>query len=502
MKKILSKDYILFGILFLITVGIGENISIAVSDELWNFQNIYKIYNGYGIYEGANIIITPLFFYIGNLIFKIFGANFFVFRLYNCVLVSILFFMIYKILKELIKSKKISIILTIIAILYSNFFIIAIGANYNIMALDLVLVGIYLLIKNKIKNTQLIQGIITGLIFFTKQNIGVYYGIAYFIYMIFDFKNNKYNIKDILKNISKYLLGGIGISLIFILELIINDKISGFIDYAILGMKEFSLKNIIIELNNFIFFISIILINILLTIYLLKKAKLENTEIRNLKIMLPFSIALAMWTFPIFNKAHILLGILVTIINLIYCIFIMFKDIIKENKVINIIMYILIIYLLLISGIKLFNWCSMIFNENYYFKYDEPYFGGVINEEQYRNIKDITSYIEKSDKDIIILSEKAGLYMIPLKECNGKFDLPLLGNLGKAGEEGLVEEIKHLENTQILLYRGKGEISDQEAERAIDYVRKNWIKIDSIYEFDIYEKNLHKICKKLTNMLK
>ena len=49
MKKILGKDYILFGILFLIAIGRVENINIAVSDELWNFQNIYKIYNRYGI---------------------------------------------------------------------------------------------------------------------------------------------------------------------------------------------------------------------------------------------------------------------------------------------------------------------------------------------------------------------------------------------------------------------------------------------------------------------
>lgn len=487
MKKMLSKDYILFGILFLITIGIGENIDIAVSDELWNFQNIYKIYNGYGIYEGANIIITPLFFYIGNLIFKILGANFFVFRLYNCILVSILFFMIYKILKELIKSKKISIILTIIAILYSNFFIIAIGANYNIMALDIVLIGIYVLITNKIKNMQLIQGIITGLIFFTKQNIGVYYGIAYFIYMVFDFNNKKYNIKDILKNISKYFLGGIGISLIFLIELIVNNKIDGFINYAILGMKEFSFKNISIELNNFIFFISIFLINVLITIYLLKKAKLEDTEKRNLKIMLTFSIILAMWTFPIFNKAHILLGILITIINLIYCIFIMFKDIIKENKIINNNMYILIIYLLVISLIKLFNWCNMIWGEKYYFKYDEPYFGGVIEDEKYKDIRNVTEYIEKSNKKIIILSERAGLYMIPLKRNNGKFDLPLLGNLGIKGEEGLIDEIKQLENTQILLYNGKGDISDQESEKAINYIKSNWEKIDSIGEFEVYD---------------
>ena len=76
--------------------------------------------------------------------------------------------------------------------------------------------------------------------------------------------------------------------------------------------------------------------------------------------------------------------------------------------------------------------------------------------------------------------------MIPLNRSNGKFDLPLLGNLGKKGEDGLIEEIKNLKNMQILLYRGKGNESNQEPEKAIEYVRNNWIKIDSVNEFDVY----------------
>ena len=39
---------------------------------------------------------------------------------------------------------------------------------------------------------------------------------------------------------------------------------------------------------------------------------------------------------------------------------------------------------------------------------------------------------------------------------------------------------------QILLYRGKGNESNQEPEKAIEYVRNNWIKIDSVNEFDVY----------------
>lgn len=486
MKKILGKDYILFGILFLIAIGIVENINIAVSDELWNFQNIYKIYNRYGIYEGANIIITPLFFYIGNFIFKIFGANFLVFRLYNCILVTVLFFIIYKILKELIKNRKISFIITMLVILYGEFFIISLGANYNTMALIIVLIGIYILITKQIKNMQLVQGIITGLIFFTKQNIGVYYGLAYFIYLIstFDKKNEK--IKDICKNIFKYFLGILLIGSIFLIELILNNKIYGFIDYAILGMSEFSIKNIGIEWNSFIFFISIFILNIIVTKFLLKKGSLNEIEVRNLKILLPFSIILTLWAFPIFNKGHILFGIIISVINLLYCVYIMFKDIIKENRIVKIVYYGLIIYLLIFSTSNFLNWYNIITSEIYQIEYTEPYFGAIISNEKYKDIEEVTSYIKNSEKNTIILSEKAGLYMIPLNRSNGKFDLPLLGNLGKKGEDGLIEEIKNLKNMQILLYRGKGNESNQEPEKAIEYVRNNWIKIDSVNEFDVY----------------
>lgn len=487
MKKILKKDSVLLGILFLITIGIVENYNLDVTDELWNFQNIYKIYNGFGIYEGANIIITPLFFYIGNLIFKIFGANFFVFRLYNCILVTILFFMIYKVLKELIKNRKISFIITMLVILYGKFFIISLGANYNTMALVIVLIGIYLLITNKIKNMQLVQGIITGFIFFTKQNIGVYYGLAYFIYIISTFDKKNEEIKDICKNMFKYFLGILLVGFLFLMELILNNKIYGFIDYAILGMSEFSIKNIGIEWNNFIFFISIFILNIIVTKFLIKKGTLNEVEVKNLKILLPFSIILAIWAFPIFNKGHIMFGIIISVINLLYCAFIMFKDIIKENRIIKITFYGLIICLLIFSANNLSKWYKIVTSEGYQIEYHDPYFGAIISNEQYKDIEEVTSYIKKSEKNTIILSERAGLYMVPLNRSNGKFDLPLLGNLGQKGEDGLIEEIQELENIRILIYKEKGNKSDQEPEKAITYVMENWIKIESINEFDVYE---------------
>ena len=111
--KITEKDNIIvFFIIFLSIIGISLNVNIEVSDELWNFQNVYKLFNGFEIYKDANIICTPLFFYIGNIIFKILGANFFIFRIYNIIIDVILFFSVYILCKKMKMSKSSSLIAT------------------------------------------------------------------------------------------------------------------------------------------------------------------------------------------------------------------------------------------------------------------------------------------------------------------------------------------------------------------------------------------------------
>ena len=46
-------------------------IKTVPTDEMWNFQNIYKMYNGYKIYIDANVVTTPIFHFIGMIIFKL-----------------------------------------------------------------------------------------------------------------------------------------------------------------------------------------------------------------------------------------------------------------------------------------------------------------------------------------------------------------------------------------------------------------------------------------------
>ena len=86
----------------ILIVGISAFFNILdCYDELWNFANAYKMFEGYTIYKELNVIVTPLFFYIAQLFFKIFGATLLSFRIYNFVISSILIILIYKILGTL-----------------------------------------------------------------------------------------------------------------------------------------------------------------------------------------------------------------------------------------------------------------------------------------------------------------------------------------------------------------------------------------------------------------
>lgn len=144
---------------------------IEASDELWNFQNVLKMINGFTIYKDANVIITPIFFYLGFAFLKIFGTTILAFRVYNLLINLFIFFMIYKIFNTLKISKHISsLFITLIFIQILS--IITSGANYSSLAVSFVLIGINLYL-NKNYNSFL-HGFIMFLVFFTKQNIGYY----------------------------------------------------------------------------------------------------------------------------------------------------------------------------------------------------------------------------------------------------------------------------------------------------------------------------------------
>ena len=194
--KINKDNIIILALLLMVILPICLLPEFTVNDELWNFSNIYKMSNGFEIYKDLNVIITPIFFYLGELIFKVFGANYFVFRIYNAIIYSMMYYLIYRLFMALKVNKKIALT-CIVMLLVATAMMFLQGANYNVLAFDFTILGVTLYIKyqnNRFIN-NLSQGIILFLVFMTKQNIAAFYVIGLIIAKAISICENKEQIK-------------------------------------------------------------------------------------------------------------------------------------------------------------------------------------------------------------------------------------------------------------------------------------------------------------------
>lgn len=492
-KFIHKNENVLIILLIAISlIGVVFYISLDVNDELWNFQNVYKMYNGFQIYKDANVICTPLFFYLGNIIFNILGANFFTFRVYNILIFIFYYFMTYKILRELGINTKISTISILILMMLGNYLIPRVMANYNSLAIAISLLGVYLLIRNKCKidaKSIIIQSIICFLIILTKQNIGIYYLIALTVIILCKRKNNK--IRGFLLEAGILLV----LSSIFLVFLKVNNLLDGFINYTILGIGKFASDNISIDLYYIIIDILILFINLCTSIFIVKQTKIpiSDDEKNNLFVLNCFSIGISLLLYPIVNETHFVFAISIAIILLIYISnIILIKGDIKLNKGNSIITLLLIVIIIVDVAINLYcfiNWCEEISNNEYAYSYEEPFFGAIIDNDIYINIQTVTNYIEEKEnegKDVIVFSPKAALYMIPLKQSNGFYDLPFNGNFGVLNEQDVINELREKENTLILVESDKNNIKWQENEFILQTIKGKFDYVGDIEEFSIY----------------
>ena len=489
MKKIINtikeKDNIIIFILFFfVSLGICLNLSIEASDEIWNFQNVYKMYNGFKIYEEINVIITPFFFWCAKIIFHILGANLCVFRVCHSVLMAVLSLFTYKILKKLDIPKKISLLTVSMIIVQQFFLFVRTSFNYNSMALLFFIIGVYYLINEKTRKNIYIQAFITLLIIGTKQNIGVYYLIGNIVYFIFSQVSIRNKIKKSLKYLGSIFLGSIA----FIIYLLLDNNLYNFFNYTLGGILEFANENLNIEITSIIYMISITLINIGISAYIIKKNYFSEKQKENIKILFIFSIMLCLTSYPIFNWGHIIIGTYLMIINVVYIVYTLLKDfedfIQKIVKYVNIV---LTLVMIIFSTSNMYLWIKMITSDNYPYLWEEPFFGGNIAEEEYQKNNHVKKYIEENEKNVIVLSNKAALYMIPLKRNNGDFDLPFKGNLGIKGEDGLIEKVNNMVNTQFLIVKDKNQKNYQESIKVDEYIKNTKKYTGEIEGFEIYE---------------
>lgn len=105
-----------------------------------------------------------------------------------------------------------------------------------------------------------------------------------------------------------------------------------------------------------------------------------------------------------------------------------------------------------------------------------------------RNIETVCTYIEDAEtkgNKVYIAYEYAAMYHIPLDKYVKNWDLLLVGNLGTVS----VEEMLDVEAESIFLVPKKGvQLNKMAHVELMEYIRKNYICIDEVEQFEVYRK--------------
>lgn len=472
-NKIKEKDIDVILMLILIITPLTILVPVDSGDEIWNFSYIYKMSNGLLPYKDLNIIVTPLFHIIGVAFFKIFGKSLLSFKIYNIFICITTYFTIFKIFKNLNIKKKNSIIYLLLIFLLTSG-LVNDGANYNLLAIEFVLITILLVVKNK--QNYIVYGLLTFITALTKQNIGLYLAIGLTGYILASKKNI---VKKMLKMYITVYISGI----IFLFILNKMGILYDFYSYAFAGIMEFKNNNFKLTIYTIIFLLEIFMCMFNIYITNNKKIKIDKSIKNNVINILVISVPMLLVAYPIFNWAHIMTSFLVIPLSFIYLLDQTFlKDIITKEKIAIIILFIFIL-------IKIIETMNGICDVKIIKDKTNPYYGVLISKENEENIHKIVQYIlrnKENNIDTKILSFDAMCYTILTDDNNKNFDLPFLGNLGKDGEEGLIQEIKQFKNTKILIKTNEKDVFWQESKKVRKYIKDNYEKEGTIEDFDIY----------------
>lgn len=464
--------------------------TLEISDELWLFHHTYKMASGYTIYSDINVIITPIFFYIGKLFLLIFGKNMIVFRIYDLIIFIMLYFVSYKLMRNLGFSKHIGFLTTILLFLLTMSIVTA-GANYNVLVMVFVLLGINLYIKRN--SNFFLHGLIMFLVFFTKQNIGVYYIIASILCDLYLYKFSKNFFINLIKKFAIFAL----FSAILLLQMFFTSNLLDFINFAFGGLLEFKEQNIGFNVSPY--YLVICIATFLLYFLILFKRKTFFAEIindetfKNLSILIIFTFFISLIIYPIFNSAHFLFTMPLNFTFIMYAfnIFIL-NEFYGDEKYAGTCNFMTFMVLLLIFARIISYYFEQYSKVDYISDNNSPFFGIPTYTEYIEKSNTIKKYILEQNKnniDVIIISDDASMPITELNQNHLMYDLLYEGNLGYNGKNRIKSDILSRKNTQFLVVTDEEDLFEQQPPEIRKFIMENLNFKGTICDYSIYETN-------------
>ena len=479
------EGIIMFFMLLTIICSSTFHFKFMPCDYIWDFGNIYKLILGYNIYEEVAIIITPLFFYVGEIFLKLFGANFFVYNILNVIMELVFYMCVFTILKKLIKSIKLrdfvllGLVMATIKVFGSN------GPNYiPFSSLFIMLIVISILYMKNNNWRRVLEGLLAALALLSYQKAGA---VAVLIIVL-----NETFSDETTKKSRKFLnvcISGITMVLtlgIYIIYLLITKNLFNFLDIAILGIAEFT-GNFGIQNVTLIRLITVEIVSLGFLIILIKYKKINDT----LRLLYFVNISSILYLYPVVNEYHNFIWLTFAFLFLVYAIDVTFDGFefnsYKQKVLMTLIYGFILVYSIILGIIDCYRYPL------YKTQYSDMFFGSTITKEEADKVKEINNYIKEKQEsydNVIVFSSYAMLYENTFTNNNRFFDLPNKGNFGARGEQGLIDEISKMNNTLILVQNEESEYEIYQFPNNVrNYIRKNYESIDKLQNYDIYEIN-------------
>lgn len=369
-------------------------------DFIWNYGFSHAIKIGEIPYLDFNTISTPLYSFI-MAFFLLIWDNFLMFLITQSLLCTLFVSLLFKYLNKLAWF--------ILLILSFPLFKAFIG-TYNFLVLILIL---FLFILETKKKSDLIIGLVLGLLILTKHSIG---GVALITNLLF--------LKDI-KRILKRSFGVFLPCLVFLIYLLLTKSLYKFIDLCFIGLFDFQANNG--NIFNILGIISIIFIILLIIKYFKTK-----------DIKISYVIASYFLAFPLFDFYHFSMFLAIFILYFI-------KDIKKSEAYLEkISIIILIITLTFNILIRIDTYKQLRFLKLNRFEY---YLVRDYEKEKFHKL--LKKYQEK--ENAIIVGNHAMIIDIISNRKITYFDITLKGNYGYNGTEKMIAKIDNLKDVYFFI---------------------------------------------------
>lgn len=381
--------------------------SLFRGDTFANYGFSYAISLGEIPYKDFNMVITPfspLLYSIG----LFFHKSILMYYFEQSLLLTLLFVVMKKMLEN-----RVYLFFTLLCILWPISFPTILFPGYNFICFLLLMI---LIDFEEEKRNDYIIGFFLGLLFCTKQTIGLLALLPSCIVLLKDYRR-------LLKRIGGFLVP----FFLLLIYLWLTNSIKEWFDLCFLGLFSFGSKNNSFSIINILFLI----LGLMYIIYNIKK---DNKKIINYYFLSFIIVAL-----PIIDYYHIALFLLGPLFLIV-----------REVKIDYTKKLLIPIFIILYSlnGLTLFLFLEkpVIVNWNHFPLY-------VVNEKYKESISKLNQYLQSQEKRKVFLLRGSENYMFKIMndEKITYYDLPNYGNYGSNDEKRIEEEINNMHNVLFII---------------------------------------------------